>query len=307
MTLSIKDLIKWRRNSMRASTRFVTAMAFLVLPGLAMAHGYAGKRFFPAAMAVDDPFVADEAGIRLSRGKDESNTATTDLAFDYAKTITPSFALSIGGDYLKVKPQDDVAQYGLANTVIGAKYLLFKNDAREMLLSVGANLELGGTGASRVGAESRSTLSPAIFFGKGFGDLSESARYLRPLAVTVSVAAGFSTHSFNARSMETGFTVSYDLGYLQNYVKDVGLGKPFNRMIPIVEVPLSTCTTGDCSGRTTGTVNPGVIWYGRNYQFGLEAAIPVNHASGSHTGVIAQIHFYIDDLFPNSLGRPIFK
>lgn len=292
---------------MRTSIRFLAAVAAVALPSIAMAHGYAGKRFFPAAMAVDDPFVADEAGMKLSRSKDESNTATTDLAFDYAKTITPNFALSIGADYLKVKPQDDAAQYGFANTVVGAKYLLFKNDAREMLLSVGANLELGGTGTSRVGAESGSTLSPAIFFGKGFGDLPESAKYLQPLAITASVSPGFSTHSFNARTVETGFTVSYDLSYLQNYLKDVGLGKPFNRMIPIVEVPLSTCTTGDCGGHTTGTINPGVIWYGKNYQFGLEATIPVNHGSGNHTGVIAQIHFYIDDLFPNSLGRPIFK
>jgi hypothetical protein len=272
-----------------------------------MAHGYAGKRFFPAAMAVDDPFVADEAGIKLSRSTDKYNTATTDLVLDYAKTITPNFALSIGSHYLKVKPQDDVAQYGFANTVIGTKYLLFKNDAREMLLSIGANLELGGTGAARVGAESGSTLSPAIFFGKGFGDLPDAAKYLRPLAVTVAVSPAFSTRSFNARSVDTGFTVSYDLSYLQNYTKNVGLTAPFNRLIPIVEVPLSTCTSGDCSGKTTGTINPGVIWYGKHYQLGLEATIPVNRASGSHTGVIAQVHFYIDDLFPNGLGRPIFK
>lgn len=292
---------------MRTSTRLLAAIAALVLPGMVMAHGYAGKRFFPAAMAVDDPFVADEAGLQLSRSKDESNTATTDLAFAYAKTITPNFALSISGDYLKVKPEDDAAQYGFANTVVGAKYLLFKSDAREMLLSIGANVELGGTGAARVGAETGSTLSPAIYFGKGFGDLPDSAKYLRPFAITASVSPGFSTHSFNARSVETGLAVSYDLSYLQNYVKDLGLDKPFNRMIPIVEIPLSTCTTGECGGHTTGTINPGVIWYGKSYQFGLEATIPVNRASGSHTGVIAQIHFYIDDLFPNSLGRPIFK
>jgi hypothetical protein len=292
---------------MQASIRILAAAAAFLLPALSMAHGYAGKRFFPAAMAVDDPFVADEAGIQLSHGKDESKTATTALSLDYAKRLTPDFALSIGADYLKVKPQDDAAQYGFSNTVLGAKYLLFKNDAREMLLSVGASVELGGTGASRVGAESRSTLAPAIFFGKGFGDLPEAAKYLRPLAVTLSVAPGFSTHSFNAQSVETGFAVSYDLGYLQNYVKDVGLGKPFDRMIGIVEVPLSTCTTGECGGHTTGTINPGVIWYGKSYQLGLEATIPVNRASGNSVGVIAQVHFYIDDLFPKSLGRPLFK
>ena len=187
--------------------------------------------------------------------------------------------------------------------MVGAKYLVYKNDAHEMLFSVGANVELGGTGSSRVGAESGSTLSPAIFFGKGFGDLPDSAKYLRPLALTVAVSPNFSTHDFRAKSVDTGITLSYDLGYLQNYVKDAGLKSPFNRLIPIVELPLSTCTTGECGGRTTGTVNPGIIWYGRHYQLGLEATIPINRASGSHTGIILQLHLFIDDLFPRSLGN----
>ena len=38
---------------------------------------------------------------------------------------------------------------------------------------------------------------------------------------------------------------------------------------------------------------------------GVEALIPGNKQSGSHLGVIAQFHLYFDDLFPNSLGKPI--
>lgn len=292
---------------MHTSKILVATLVALLLPGHVLAHGFAGKRFFPATMTVDDPFVADEAGVQLSRNKDDTNTATTDLALEYAKTITPNFALSIGTDYLRVKPADDRAQHGFGNTALGAKYLLYKNDAREMLFSVGTDLELGGTGSTRVGAEPHSTFSPAFFFGKGFGDLPESVKYLRPLAVTASIGPSFSTDKFKAQSVDTGFTISYDLGYLQNFVKDVGLDAPFNRLIPIIEVPLTTCTTGECGGHTTGTYNPGLIWYGKHYQLGLEAAIPVNRASGSHTGVIAQIHFYIDDMFPRTLGKPLFK
>ena len=38
----------------------------------------------------------------------------------------------------------------------------------------------------------------------------------------------------------------------------------------------------------------------------MEAIVPVNRATGDTVGVIAQLHFYLDDLFPDSLGRPIF-
>jgi hypothetical protein len=38
----------------------------------------------------------------------------------------------------------------------------------------------------------------------------------------------------------------------------------------------------------------------------IEAMIPVNRQSGTSVGVIGQLHFFLDDIFPNTLGRPIF-
>ena len=38
----------------------------------------------------------------------------------------------------------------------------------------------------------------------------------------------------------------------------------------------------------------------------LEALIPLNRAAGSNVGAIAQLHLYFDDLFPNSIGKPLF-
>jgi hypothetical protein len=53
-------------------------------------------------------------------------------------------------------------------------------------------------------------------------------------------------------------------------------------------------------------VNPGILWAGKSFQVGVEAIIPVNTRTGSNVGVIAQLHFFLDDLFPTTLGRPIF-
>jgi hypothetical protein len=56
--------------------------------------------------------------------------------------------------------------------------------------------------------------------------------------------------------------------------------------------------------RTTGTVNPGVIYVADKFQLGFEAIIPVNRASGDGVGVIGQLHLYLDDIFPiQSAGR----
>lgn len=59
-------------------------------------------------------------------------------------------------------------------------------------------------------------------------------------------------------------------------------------------------------GETTGTINPGLIWSGRYTQLAAEAIIPVNNASGDNVGLMMQLHFYMDDVFPHSLGTPLF-
>lgn len=302
-TISIR-----REGACRAALLLAAALA--LLPLRAAAHGFAGKRFFPATLAVDDPFVTDEAGITFSNRNtpngDGTSTDTSDLALDYAKSITPRFALSVGTDYLHLRPDGMPAQNGFGNTVIGAKYRVYLNEEGESLVSIGANVELGGSGTPRVGAASGSTVSPTLYFGKGFGDLPDTLRYLRPFAVTGTLAPNLSASGWAAQSATTGLSIQYNLGYLQDFVQDFGWGAPWNRMLLIAEFPLQTCTAPGCGGQTTGTVNPGVIWVGKYYQLGVEAAIPFNRASGTHTGIMAQLHFFIDDIYPHSLGRPLY-
>jgi len=105
-----------------------------------------------------------------------------------------------------------------------------------------------------------------------------------------------------------GGSLQYSLPYLKSAVVDLGLPDFFNHLIPLVEVSLQTPVSNTFSSGTvtTGTINPGVIWVGKYYQVGVEAMIPVNRQSGTSVGAIAQLHLFLDDIFPNSIGRPIF-
>jgi hypothetical protein len=38
----------------------------------------------------------------------------------------------------------------------------------------------------------------------------------------------------------------------------------------------------------------------------VEVVVPINERTGNNVGVIAQLHFYLDDLFPHTLGHSIF-
>jgi hypothetical protein len=87
------------------------ALAALAASGAALAHGFAGKRFFPATLATDDPFVADELSLPTvsssntrASGEDPA-TKTTSTSIDYTKRITPNFGLGVGATGLRIVPE----------------------------------------------------------------------------------------------------------------------------------------------------------------------------------------------------------
>ena len=300
-------------------------VALFVASGSVHAHGFAGKRFFPATLVTDDPFVADELSLptvsqqRFSASGDEPASKETALSVDWTKRLTENFGVGFGVSYLQVEPEGGERVRGFDNLAASLKYQFYKDEPHEAILSAGLDVDIGGSGAKRVGAESFSTFTPGLFFGKGFGDLPENLQYLRPFAITgqlgISIPSRSSSTTFDDEGepsverhpnfLQWGFAFQYSLIYLQSFVKDVGLKEPFNRMIAVVEVPLTTGLNRGASG-TTGTINPGLIWSGRYAQLALEAQIPINNRSGRGVGWIAQLHFYLDDMFPKSLGRPLF-
>ncbi len=298
----------------------VTMLCILSAPVSSWAHGYAGQRFFPTTFQVDDPFISDEFSILINRAKGP-DAKTTQIDIDYSKRIVPNFGLEFHEAYLHVRANDGSSANGWDNLGIGAKWQFLTNDHHELIISAGTDFDIGGTGAHRI-AESFTTISPALFFGKGFGDLPHSVGFLRPFAVTGVVGPNFPSRAGNASvnpltgeteiernptTLTWAFCLQYSFIYLQSFVKDIGLGNPFKRMVLVAEFPMETCMSADCEGQTTGTINPGIIWAGKVVQLGIAAQIPVNSNSGRAVGVLGLIHLYVDDLFPKSIGRPIFQ
>jgi hypothetical protein len=195
------------------------------------------------------------------------------------------------------------------------------------VMSVGLSVEWGGTGAQSVGADPFNTYTPTIYFGKGLGDLPDSLSWVRPVAVTgqfgyaipgrnstttfgIDPDSGILTadREFHPRVLNWGGTIQYSMPYLKTAVVDLGLPDFFNHLVPLVEANLQTplANTFTSGTKTTGTINPGVIWVGKTFQVGIEALIPINRESGSNIGVIGQLHFYLDDIDPRGIGKPIF-
>lgn len=277
--------------------RASACLSFMILMhvGAATAHGVVGARFFPATITTDDPFAADELALPTITGFNHE----TDYDFDYSKSILPGFAVSVGVGYADGKDAS-----GWSNVSLTPVLELFRDEEHEAIVSAGFIWEIGGSG-SRAVADRSSTYTPEVLFGKGFGDLPDSMALLRPFAVTGQVGFKIPGTSANSKAVEWGGAVEYSLLYLQTNVRDQGFSKFVEHLTPIVEFSFESPTdTG--GGGTTGTINPGLIWSGLYTQFAAEAVIPANGATSKTVGVIAQAHFYVDDIFPNSLGRPLF-
>jgi hypothetical protein len=316
---------------MRTPLLLAAALLAVVVGGAvspAAGHGLIGKRFFPATLATEDPFVADELSLPtvsvIKRHASEESPATlsTEFSAELSKRLGPNLGLTIGGVLMVLAPDGQSSTTGFDNLELGAKYTFFKSAEHELLLSAGLGVDVGGTGQHRVDAESFSTFTPALLFGKGMGDLPEVVWPLRPLALTGVLGLAIPSRQYNTtqaihedgevelektlnpRVFTWGFSLQYNLQYLQAFVRDIGLPRPFDRMIPIVELAMQTSVQG--KSRTAGTVNPGIIWFGRYVQVGLEAVIAVNgntinpaeEPRQRGVGFLGQIHFYLDDILP---------
>jgi hypothetical protein len=303
--------------------------AFLPL-STAFAHCFVGGRFMPATLNVDDPCVADELSLpTVSRFKtgDDPAARETDVSGEFSKRITETFGISIGSTWTHLRPPGGPNASGFQNLETTAKWQFLTLPQQEFVMSAGISIEWGGSGAQGVGAERFSAYTPTVWFGKGFGDLPVSLSYLRPFAITGQV--GYSIPSsakattvtidpdtgdqstdteFHPRVLTWGGSIQYSMPYLKSSVVDLGLPDFINHLMPIVEAQFQTPVgnTFTSGTLTTGTVNPGVIWVGNYFQVGVEAIIPINRASGTGIGGMAQLHMYLDDIFPRTIGQPIF-
>ena len=293
----------------------------------ASAHCFVGGRFFPATLGIDDPCVADELSlptVSWFKTGDDPPALQTDVSVEYSKRITDTFGISVGSTWTHLRPSGLPSQSGFQNVEVTAKYQFLTLPEYEFVMSAGLSAELGNTGAAGVGAESFTTYTPTLWFGKGFGDLPDSAGWLRAFGLTGQIGYAIPSSSQSVtvdpdtgdvdidrhpRFLNYGFTLQYSMPYLKTSVVDLGLPDFINRLVPIVEGNFQT-PVANAEGLglvTTGTINPGVIWVGDYFQVALEAIVPINRASGTGIGGMVQLHLYLDDIFPRGIGAPLFS
>ena len=300
------------------------AVVILMGAPLAQAHTIVGNRVFPATLTIDDPGVNDELTLPTFSYLPAANPDGTagpisyTLGGEYSKTITANWQVSIGSE--GVTFQRNPRATGFANIEVGTKYVFYQNPDWEFIVSGGVNVEIGKTGSaatSSLPSDQFTTVTPSLYVGKGLGDAP--ADWLRPFAVTGQVGYTIPTviHDPLDGSQVPNFviyggSIQYSLLYRNSFVEEVP--SLFRKLIPTFEGVFSTpvANTGMSDPAsfsvhdTTGVVGPSIYYIGTYFEIGVMAQIPINRASGKHPGVMAILDFFLDDIAPNSLGKPLF-
>src|SRR6195256_185423 len=318
--------------------RTTTVPGFLLLlaTGSEASAGYVGDRFFPSTLATTVPTPADFYNppyfVKLP---DTATTHEIDIPTTYSRLVTKDWSVFFTETFRILDVANKGRLSGFDNLVIGTQYQLYTNPEHQFVFTVGGTAAIGGTGSPGIAA-SFSTLTPTVYIGKGFGDLPDSLAWLRPLTVSGTVAVAVPTAStslgtidslradagaftslmtvpsgattlsetINPKILQLGFALEYSL-VTNQYTGPNRTGTRYPEgWVPLIEFTTATPLNGPLAGRTTGTINPGVIWVNRYLQVGVEAIIPMNAQSGRDLGVRAQAHLYFSEIFPDL--KPIF-
>ena len=306
----------------------------------ATAHAIAGARVFPVTLTIDDPGVSDEASIptfTLQRQAADGGPGPSyqyNFGAEFDKRITENLGIGVNDAYVVNHTENDKTRTGFQDINVTLKYQTFIDGPHEAIVSLGVIREFGRTGTAHIGADQYGSTTPTIYFGKGMGDLP--VPWLRPFAVTGT--AGFTiadtelkanaprggtiaasmlggvtslaSQTFNngyANRWTGGLSIQYSLPYLTSQVKNLGLPDFVNRLVPLVELAYSSPAAKPSNLGTQVVFAPGVLYEGDSFQLGIEALIPANRASGRNIGIIGQVHLFFDDIYPNTLGKPLFN
>jgi hypothetical protein len=323
---------KSHKTSLACAGAFAAA-AILAGIGPASTHTVIGQRIFPATLTVDDPGVDDELALPTFAYTFSSTTTYPPMDGSqsyswngaYAKRITSDLAVSINDSFLhQVNPR--LNGWTVIETEVRDQIMV--STEHEFVVSLAVAEEWGASGttpniAIATPGFQHTTITSRAFIGKGFGDLQ--TEWLRPIAITGElqylvptvpqvINGGVLTQQFPT-TLTFGGTIQYSLQYMNAYVHEVGGPEVLRHLIFDVEAnftsPVSNIgpsVIGSVPGthETTGVVGPGLYYIAHDYELGIYGAFPINQGSGKHPGVFAIVDFFLDDLFPNTLGKPIF-
>jgi hypothetical protein len=298
------------RGGARAVLGVAMVIAIAVSADRSSAYTASGDRIFPATLILPqltpgDEFYVNFMTLPLANNGPGTPNRSTNLTATYIKSITDRLGIEVEETHTFLGRSGAGSLSGWQNFDAELKYLAVNDIEHEFLVSLGVDRESGGTGELRVGASPSGATTPRLYFGKGLGDLDIG--YLRPLAITGLGGIQIADFAPRPNLVTGGFAVEYSIPYLESKVQSFNLPEVIRGLTPMTEISFTTPAGRSYGARVTALIAPGVSYAGEGWEFAVEALVPASRATGTGFGVTAQIHFALDFLFADTIGKPIFS
>jgi hypothetical protein len=227
----------------------------------------------------------------------------------FEKTISPksSFSLFVGYQRLEQEGEQTSAS-GFTNLGLGYKRVLISIENHEFVFSINPSLELP-VGSHSIGSESHPRAGGDLLFQKGFGDLPESLRMLRPAGIEGD--AGWESKVTGARDdlLSADFELEYSLHYLDANVVAGSVPHALRDLTPHVDFEYAQYLSAHRnSSQPDFELTPAIAWLNSTFEINLGAQVALNRAAQG-TGPIAFVWLLgvsYDQIVP-ALGWNLFQ
>jgi len=280
----------------------------------------------------DDPLVKDEISLPaigyLSQAPEEGGPGPIQewlVSAEFQKRITERLEVGIEYGFTVQNTVHGKTRTGFENLVLFAKYEAYENRKHEFLLSVGIVREFGRTGTRRTGAAEFGATTPTVYLGKGLGDLP--IEWLRPLGISGNFGFTIADKELTSRQVTNPFTgeteqvfnngnsnrwiggisLQYSGPYIRERELNMHVPEFVTRLTPLVEIAWSSPASSPTDLGTQLLLGSGIFYTGEWFELGVEALVPLNRAAGRGIGVVAQFNVPLEDLLPNSIGKPLLN
>ncbi len=276
----------------------------LVLRTSARAHGLVGDRIFLSPIVGNDAFPDNALDLSVRRSDDAFS-----LLPALEKQLSDSSSLLVESGWSRLSANGRKGETsGWGDLTIFLRQALYISVPHELELTMSPMLVLP-VGSRRIADQGYTHLGAEALLAKGMGDLPNSGaiKWLRPLAVQAEVGyAGRIQGAANSDDF-ANLEFEYSLQYLDRFVKQASVDRPFRRLVPYVQFNYSQAFIA--SRLTTSPdfrLIPGMAYLGDDFLCSVGPQIALNGAyqSGDRVAVLGLVEIFYDDIFPTLGWNP---
>jgi hypothetical protein len=295
----------------------IIAVMLACIPSDLWAHGTVGKRKFIEPLFTEDANIKDELDLPRAEFLMLPDGSSRSFTSSFEKTLYPNRWSIVIGESRIYRRVSGSTVAGFDDLEVGTKLALYRSAEHELVLTPA--LFLTAPTGSRVVAEHRTKLQPALVFAKGFGDVKWGL--LRPFALQGDIGYEATMTGKPERHATYDMVLEYSVPYLNRFIRNADTGfdlednprlghssrSILGNMYPFVEFNGST-PVGGTSGSSATFLRPGAAYVGKYFQISAASDVPLRgYLPSRRVGAVVLFDLFLNEVVPAFGWTPFGK